>query len=946
MCMVHLSAVVPPPANVRRHFLPWAAPLLPQAVAWLARDWNGAGPLNLSSWLVVVPTRQAGRRLREALAEHAAKRDQAVFPPRVVTPELLVTQAVTPGTPTANRLESLLAWTEVLRAVDLAEVRAVLPHDPPARDFAWALGLGRELMRLQSTLAEGGWRISDVAARAGEMCPELERWHELGELERRHAARLAELGHLDAQAARIEATLAPTPVGDFARIAVIGAPDPLPLALRVLAVHAATLPVDVVVYAPEIEAENFDGWGRPQAAAWAERELTIAEFGERVRVCADPAQQVAEIISIAQTIPEPETLLGIGVADPELLPLLEKACSRAGIPAFNPEGRARRHDGLYPLLALLAEFASAPDFAAVTRLARCPDILEWLRARAEGRFSAANFLRELDQLGANHLPPTLSAARAHVAGFPAVELALASLAELRAMLTRGSFPSNAASALMELFAGRKLEKEDVLTESAEAWMAQLREIEQALTRGGGSALTATEAWQLALGAFADEVHTSERPLGAIDLLGWLELLWDDAPHLVVAGFNDGCVPSAIVGDVFLPETLRERLGLKRNAERFACDAYLLAAIAAARTSLNGRLDILLGKTTASGDPLRPSRLLLRCADAALPERVTQLFQPVAAVQPSPAWARAWKLRPRVTAAPTQLSVTAFRDWLACPFRFYLKHALRMKRVEPEKTELNALDFGILIHEALQQLGQESALRDCVDAPQLSNFLIERFEGIVRRRYGAELTLPLVVQFEAARQRLRAAAEIEARERVAGWRTERVEWKIEVAIGGLTVKGKIDRIDRHADGRVRVLDYKTGDTASDPISAHLRSVRADELGRPEWLRTSNVEGKPLTWVDLQLPLYRLAVAATWGDAVACGYFNLPKAASETAVLLWNDFSRETQASAEACAAGVVTAVLAGEFWPPRELKGREVEQDEFAELFHGGAGPSIGWEERA
>ena len=738
--------MVPPPDNVSRHFLPWAAPLLPQAVAWLTRDWTGDGALNLSHWLVVVPTRQAGRRLREALAEHAAARGQAVFPPRVVTPELLSTQAITPGTQTANRLESLLAWTEVLRAVDLAEVRAVLPNDPPARDFAWALGLGRELARLQSTLAEGGLRLGDVAARAGETCPELERWHELGELERRHAARLAEIGLIDAQSARIESTLAPAPVRDFARIAVIGAPDPLPLTLRILAVHAASLPVDVVVYAPETEAENFDGWGRPKAAAWAERELPIAEFSERVRVCADPAEQVARIAELAQATPEPDTMLAIGVADPELLPLLEKACARVGIAAFNPEGRARRHDGLYPLLAALAEFAAVTDFSAAITLARCPDILEWLRARSEGHFSAAKFLRELDQLGAKHLPPTLAAALAHAAKFPAVESALAALVELRAMLTRGSFPGNAAAALMELFVGREFEAASVLAESAEAWMTQLREIERALARGVGVTLTATEAWQLALGAFADEVHTGDRPSGAIDLLGWLELLWDDAPYLVVAGFNDGRVPSAIVGDVFLPETLRERLGLKQNAERFACDSYLLAAIAAARTRLNGRLDILLGKTTASGNPLRPSRLLLRCPDAALPERVTQLFQPVAAARPSPPWARAWKLHPRVVAGPTQLSVTAFRDWLACPFRFYLKYVLRMTPVEPEKAELNAMDFGILMHEALQHLGQEQALRDCIDATQLSDFLIERFERIVRGRFGAELTLPLVVQF--------------------------------------------------------------------------------------------------------------------------------------------------------------------------------------------------------
>jgi ATP-dependent helicase/nuclease subunit B len=40
---------------------------------------------------------------------------------------------------------------------------------------------------------------------------------------------------------------------------------------------------------------------------------------------------------------------------------------------------------------------------------------------------------------------------------------------------------------------------------------------------------------------------------------------------VVAGLNDGLVPDAVVGDAFLPESLRERLGLKTNAARLARD---------------------------------------------------------------------------------------------------------------------------------------------------------------------------------------------------------------------------------------------------------------------------------------------------------------------------------------------------------------------------------------
>ncbi|MDI1320450.1 MAG: hypothetical protein PSW75_09715, partial [bacterium] len=67
------------PANLRRIFLPWDRPLPAQAAAWLARDWAGPGPLDLGGWLVIVPTRQSGRRLREALAEHAATRGSAVL---------------------------------------------------------------------------------------------------------------------------------------------------------------------------------------------------------------------------------------------------------------------------------------------------------------------------------------------------------------------------------------------------------------------------------------------------------------------------------------------------------------------------------------------------------------------------------------------------------------------------------------------------------------------------------------------------------------------------------------------------------------------------------------------------------------------------------------------------------------------------------------------------
>ena len=202
-----------------RHFLPWDRPLLPQAVEYLAGGWRGPGPLDLADLLVVVPTRQSGRRLREALAAHAEARQAAVFPPRVMLPEsLLAAGAGAAGI--ATRLESHLAWIAEFRELELEEFRAVFPLDPPGRNFAWAQRLAQTFGRLQATLAEAGLRLADVTAQAGPNFPEAERWTQLARLEARHAERLAARGRREAQAAKLERARAPAPLAGIRRIDV------------------------------------------------------------------------------------------------------------------------------------------------------------------------------------------------------------------------------------------------------------------------------------------------------------------------------------------------------------------------------------------------------------------------------------------------------------------------------------------------------------------------------------------------------------------------------------------------------------------------------------------------------------------------------------------------------------------------------------------------------
>ena len=66
--------------------------------------------------------------------------------------------------------------------------------------------------------------------------------------------------------------------------------------------------------------------------------------------------------------------------------------------------------------------------------------------------------------------------------------------------------------------------------------------------------------------------------------------------------------------------------------------------------------------------------------------------------------------------------------------------------------------------------------------------------------------------------------------------------LDTPAGGLSVTGRIDRIDRHEDtGQWRVIDYKTSNAANPPEKVHRRGSKNDRH-----------------WVNLQLPLYRQLV----------------------------------------------------------------------------------------
>jgi ATP-dependent helicase/nuclease subunit B len=347
------------------------------------------------------------------------------------------------------------------------------------------------------------------------------------------------------------------------------------------------------------------------------------------------------------------------------------------------------------------------------------------------------------------------------------------------------------------------------------------------------------------------------------------------------------------------------------------------------------VDLLLAKSSADGDALLPSRLLLAASGTELPQRVKLLFDEVEPPDAGMKWTANWKWKPPVVEPKLRLSVTAFSDYLACPFRFYLKHVVRMDAGEPERVEWNARDFGKICHKVLENWANDEEARDFSKSEALEEWLRDDLDRVVAERFGSEVPLAVRIQAEGLHQRLSWFALKQACERASGWRVLAAEQKFEEELDGVTLVGTVDRIDVHEDGRKRVLDYKTfnelkdvekshrlGVTASTTLPAHLEGVEA-ALGM-------NAKGKPTRWTNLQIPLYSWAIE----DVTEAGYFVLGASENQVGLSLWNGFSDKDRESAVACAQWVIGQVKEGVFEPPAE----KVMYDDVAVL---GVGRSLG-----
>lgn len=910
---------------IETHYLGWDAPAAAKVRGYLLKQ-AGSGPVDLGDILVVVPTRQAGRRLREALAYACGERKSALLSPRVVVPASF-TQPRNPAVAASDAVVRM-AWARVLLDADLLRFRGLFPAEQPDQTPLWAMQTGELLQRLRDELADSGYRIRDVVEQKDAELEERERWRDLALLEAAYLEQIGALGLRDPCELMIEQTGSPVLPEDVRRVVVAAVPDPTPLMIRALERLESRMPIDVLIHAPRQLADGFDRWGRALPARWLEAKLHIPD--EDILLAGSPASQsrmVLDLIAMESGRFGPGDI-AVGVPDSEVTPFLAADLNERGLHAFDPAGKPLSRHPIFGLLDAFRRLANESSYGALSAVLRHPDVLEFTFARH--RLVPSRVLRELDEFHNAYLPVSFEDVAVRLppdrdgadAGFASLRAAVGVARGMKKAVETGDLDAVVRDLLQAVYRVRtldpKIPADAEFAAAAERVDAVLREFnDRAMAALEMSCSTGLEFLVRRLG---HERYYPETPEAVMDLEGWLELPWNEAPFLIVTGMNEGSVPHAVLADPFLPDSLRMRLGLRHDGQRLARDAYLARTLVESRRR-TGRVCFVAGKTSGRGDPLKPSRLLFRCGDTELPSRAARLFgEPNERRDSHPATV-SFKLDPcavEPVARPASMHVTMFRDYLACPFRFYLKHVLRMEEQSDRMREMEAKDFGRMIHYAMQEMARDGEMGRCCEERALHAFLSERAERWVKKRYGSSPPLPVTMALESGKQRLKAAARVQARLAEAGWEILHTEKEISGRIAEAAVSGRIDRIDRHREsGRLRILDYKTSDKPSSPEDVHLRASAPDI---PEYARV-RVGSRDRGWSDLQLPLYRLLLGQGDPDlryVAELGYFNLPKALHESGVAVWESLDDALLASAETCASGVVDDVRRGRFWPPSKV----------------------------
>jgi double-strand break repair protein AddB len=315
-----------------------------------------------------------------------------------------------------------------------------------------------------------------------------------------------------------------------------------------------------------------------------------------------------------------------------------------------------------------------------------------------------------------------------------------------------------------------------------------------------------------------EVRETESVHPGIMIWGTLESRVQGADLVILGGLNDGIWPAQSPPDPWLNRAMRKEAGLLLPERRIGLAAHdYQQAVAAKRVVLSRSRRGTEAETVPSRWLNRLVNLMAGLPDRQGPQALDRMRQRgdawlrmAAAFDRAPATAPARRPSPRppVEARPKRLSVTEIKTLIRDPFAIYARHVLKLKPLDPLRPEPDPRLRGVVLHEILEiYLRRGGGGR---------GVLMSIAEAVLAEK----VAWPLARTIWLSRIAKAADAFLRFSESTGG-SPVLMEEKGAVQLPGLdfTLTGKPDRIDRLDDGRLLLIDYKTGDPPSAKQQQH-------------------------------------------------------------------------------------------------------------------------------
>ncbi len=902
-------------SNCTRHFLDWNHPALDSAAAWILDNTPQSNELDLSLTHIVVPGARARRVLLGNLVDLANQHNLALTPPLILTPwETPAALLGTQGQP-ASPITQKLAWIQALQTCDTDSLKALIPDPPEPNNWpAWS-GLAQSISTTAKQLADAGIRMNQVPELGDQILDEYEtqRWTTLGTIQSTYEQLLTELDVIDDALASMDQVASSDPCDSPNRTLILVGLAQLGSIARGAIQHSGC-DIQSLIFAPESLADRFDDLGCVLTDQWLTLSTEIQEsriiFEQNpISMCQRSLTELAK-----RKNPMDTSQCVIGLADESMLGLLRRRAS-----LIHPDHTIHSPAGINAtttlpgqLITLIADYIKDLSFESLSNLIRHPDIEQALSNQTDSNNTQpAWWLKAFDAVRQDHVLTTTTSLPAGVyhKHAKAVQFILDTIAQLLSELIDTKHPldiwaSKLTTTLQSIYSDHQLDPQSKTDHQTAQGLTSIRtvldEINDAKQLGQSlPAIAGSDALGLILDRLS-EISFAETPTrNALETLGWLELPLDSAPICIVIGMSESCVPGSITHDPLIPGSLRNALNMPTNDDQLARDTYIMSAINASRDAV-----FMCARLGDKGDPITPSRLLLNTQGPKLAQRIRRFVDPKLDTPPThhleikSSSSQSDLFLPTLTVPenftpPTSMRVTDFDAYLQSPALWYLQRHLSLEEIDTDIRELSPSHMGSLIHDVLDSFGKDTTMRDLDDPDAINTALVHLLDEEVQTQFGSKPPAAILVQAQLLRYRFEWFAIQQAHRRAQGWRILHSEWTPDesftpsIIVDGtpMELRGKIDRIDIHDDGRWAVIDYKTGQL-QDANKAHLHNDH---------------------WRKLQLPLYRFLVEQLIQDQpLTLGYAGLPSKESES-IWSWATWNTDQLAEADEAARTIVRAI---------------------------------------